>query len=235
MAKTIKIKGSKRYRSAISGFDKNKACTVAEACEQLAQFPKVNFDETVEVYAHLAVDPRKSDQMVRGTIQLPNGSGKNVKVVVFTEDAQAALAAGADEAGLDDLIEKILAGYTDFDVAISTTSAMKEVRKVARVLGPRGLMPNPKSGTVVDDVAAGIASVKAGRVEFKMDKTANVAIVIGKRSFTPQQIAENAEAALAELMKARPKGFAGRYIKSIALSSTMSPGVTIDSAPYNKN
>lgn len=235
MAKTLKIKGSKRYRSAITGFDKTKTCTVAEASEQLAQFAKVNFDETVEVYAHLAVDPRKSDQMVRGTIQLPNGSGKTVKVVVFTEDPAAALAAGADEAGLDDLIEKVLAGYTDFDVAISTTSAMKEVRKVARVLGPRGLMPNPKSGTVVDDVAAGIQSVKAGRVEFKMDKTANVAIVVGKRSFTPQQIAENAAAALEELVKARPKGFSGRFIKSIALSSTMSPGVSIDTAPYNKN
>ena len=235
MAKVEKIKGSKRYRSALESFDSSKVFNLAEASTQLANFPKVKFDETVEIYAHLSVDPRKSDQMVRGTIQLPNGSGKEVRVIVFTENPEEALAAGADEAGLEDLIEKVTGGYTDFDVAISTTSAMKEVRKVARVLGPRGLMPNPKSGTVVDDVAAGIKAVKAGRVEFKMDKTANVAIVVGKRSFTPEQLAENAEAAIAELMKARPKSVSGRFIKSLALSGTMTPGVSIDAAPYNKN
>ncbi len=235
MPKVEKIKGSKRYRAAVESYDNAKVLSLAEASSQLANFPKVKFDETVEVYAHLSVDPRKSDQMVRGTIQLPNGSGKEVRVIVFTEKPEEALAAGADEAGLEELIEKVTAGFTDFDVAISTTSAMKEVRKVARVLGPRGLMPNPKSGTVVDDVAEGIKAVKAGRVEFKMDKTANVAIVVGKRSFTPEQITENAEAAISELVKARPKSVSGRYIKSLALSGTMTPGVSIDAAPYNKN
>lgn len=157
-----------------------------------------------------------------------------MRVIVFTENPAEALEAGADEAGLDDLIEKVTGGWTDFDVAISTTSAMKSVRKVARVLGPRGLMPNPKSGTVTDDIPAGIQEVKAGRVEFKMDKTANVAVVIGKRSFTPEQITENAEAAIKALVDARPQSFNGKLIKSLTLSATMSPGVSVEAASYNK-
>jgi large subunit ribosomal protein L1 len=232
---TQQIKGSKRYRQAVEMTDLTKTYTVADASALLNKLPKAKFDETVELYAHLTVDPRKSDQMVRGTLQLPHGSGKTVRVIVFTDKPEEALAAGADEAGLEDLIEKVVGGWTDFDVAISTTSAMKSVRKVARVLGPRGLMPNPKSGTVTDEIAEGIKLVKAGRVEFKMDKTANVAIVIGKRSFTPEQIVENAEAAIAALNEARPQSATGKFIKSLAISSTMSPGISVDAASYNKS
>jgi len=231
---TQQIKGSKRYRQSAEMVDSEKTYSVEDASALLNKLPKAKFDETVELYAHLTVDPRKSDQMVRGTLQLPNGSGKTVRVIVFTENPAEALEAGADEAGLDELIEKVIGGWVDFDVAISTTSAMKSVRKVARVLGPRGLMPNPKSGTVTDDIAEGIKLVKAGRVEFKMDKTANVAIVIGKRSFTPEQVVENAQAAIKALTDARPAGIKGRFVKSFALSATMSPGISIDPAPYNK-
>jgi len=232
---TQHIKGSKRYRQAAEMVDSTKTYTVAEASALFNKLPKAKFDETIELYARLTVDPRKSDQMVRGTLQLPHGSGKTVRVIVFTENPEDALAAGADEAGLDDLIEKVSSGWTDFDVAIATTVAMKSVRKVARVLGPRGLMPNPKSGTVTDDVADGIQLVKAGRVEFKMDKTANVAVVVGKRSFTAEQIVDNTEAAIAALNEARPQSATGRFIKSLALSSTMSPGITIDPISYNKS
>lgn len=231
---TQQIKGSKRYRSAVEMTDSTKTYSVAEASALLNKLPKAKFDETVELYAHLSVDPRKSDQMVRGTLQLPHGSGKTVRVIVFTENPDEALKAGADEAGLDDLIEKVLGGWTDFDVAISTTSAMKSVRKVARVLGPRGLMPNPKSGTVTDEIAEGIQLVKAGRVEFKMDKTANVAVVVGKRSFSDEQLSENTEAAIQALVAARPGSHKGKYVKSLAISATMSPSVSIEAATYNK-
>ena len=231
---TQQIKGSKRYRKSVEMADLTKTYSVEEASALLNTLPKAKFDETVEIYARLEVDPRKSDQMVRGTVKLPQGSGKTVRVIVFTENPEAALAAGADEAGLEDLIEKVTGGWTDFDVAISTTSAMKSVRKVARVLGPRGLMPNPKSGTVTDDIPAGIDEVKAGRVEFKMDKTANVAIIVGKRSFTPEQIAENVEAAVKALIDARPEAAKSKYIKSLTLSSTMSPGILVGVTKYNK-
>jgi large subunit ribosomal protein L1 len=231
---TQQIKGSKRYRQAVEMTDLTKIYPISEASALLNTLPKAKFDETVELYAHLAVDARKSDQMVRGTLQLPHGSGKTVRVIVFTENPDEAIAAGADEAGLDELIEKVTGGWIDFDVAISTTSAMKSVRKVARVLGPRGLMPNPKSGTVTDDIAEGIQLVKAGRVEFKMDKTANVAVVIGKRSFSPEQITENAEAAIKALVDSRPQGFNGKFLKSLTLSATMSPGVPVEAATYNK-
>ena len=232
---TQQIKGSKRYRESAKMVDYGKSYTVKEASALLETLPKAKFNETVELYARLAVDPRKSDQMVRGTLQLPHGSGKTVRVIVFTENADEAISAGADKAGLDDLIDEVSKGWTDFDVAIATTSAMKSVRKVARVLGPRGLMPNPKSGTVTDDVVEGIKLVKAGRVEFKMDKTANVAVVVGKRSFKPEQIVENVEAALTALAEAKPKGASAKFIKSLALSSTMSPGINIDVSPYTKS
>lgn len=231
---TQQIKGSKRYRESAKKVDFEKTYDVSEASALLDKLPKAKFDETVELYARLSVDPRKSDQMVRGTLQLPHGSGKTVRVIVFTENPDEAISAGADKAGLDDLIEEVNKGWLGFDVAISTTSAMKSVRKVARVLGPRGLMPNPKSGTVTDDIVEGINQVKAGRVEFKMDKTANVAVVVGKRSFKPEQIIENAQAAITALNDAKPKGALGKFIKSLALSSTMSPGIRIDVTPYNK-
>ncbi len=231
---TQQIKGSKRYRKSVEMADLTKTYSVEEASALLNTLPNAKFDETVEIYARLEVDPRKSDQMVRGTVKLPQGSGKTVRVIVFTENPEDALAAGAQEAGLEDLIEKVTGGWTDFDVAISTTSAMKSVRKVARVLGPRGLMPNPKSGTVTDDIPAGIDEVKAGRVEFKMDKTANVAIIVGKRSFTPEQIAENVEAAVKALIDARPEAVKSKYLKSLTLSSTMSPGILVGVTKYNK-
>jgi len=201
--------------------------SVEEAVEKLQAFPKARFDETVELAFNLNVDPKQSTQMVRGTVRLPNGSGKKVRVVVFTENPEVALAAGAEKAGLADLIKEIEGGWMDFDVAISTVSAMKDVRKVARVLGPRGLMPNPKSGTVTDEVEAAIAEVKGGRVEFKMDKTANMSVVIGKRSFANDKLVENAKAALAAVAAARPEVVKGKFVNSITLNSTMSPAVKV--------
>jgi large subunit ribosomal protein L1 len=200
----------------------------------LRNLPPAKFDETVEISANLDVDPKNSAQMVRGTVNLPHGSGKTMKVIVFTENPDEAREHGADEAGLEELIEKVQGGWTDFDVAISTTEAMKKVRAVARILGPKGLMPNPKSGTVTDDVPGSITSVKAGRVEFKLDKGANVAIVIGKRSFSAEQLIENAQAALQCLGQARPDGFKGRYLKNITISSSMSPGVRLATAEYGQ-
>jgi large subunit ribosomal protein L1 len=228
------MENSKRYRSAIQVADLTKEYPLVEAVEILAKFPKAKFDETVELSFRLGVDPAQGDQMVRGTTPLPNGSGKKVRVLVFTDDAAKALAAGADFAGLADIMAKINEGWLDFDVAISTTEAMKQVRTLARILGPKGLMPNPKSGTVTDDIAAGIKAVKAGRVEFKMDKTANIGVGIGKRSFTSAQITENATAVLEAVAKAKPASFKGHYIKTIVISSSMSPGVKLVAADFNK-
>jgi large subunit ribosomal protein L1 len=228
------VKQSKRYRNAVKVADLAKEYPLPEAVEILNKFPKAKFDETVELSVRLGVDPTAGDQMVRGTTPLPNGSGKKVRVLVFTDDAKAALAAGADHAGLQDIMAKINEGWLDFDVAIATTEAMKTVRTIARVLGPKGLMPNPKSGTVTDDISAGIKAVKAGRVEYKMDKTGNIGVGIGKRSFTTAQILENAQAVLDAVGKAKPAAFKGNYIKHVALSASMSPAVRIASAEYAK-
>lgn len=217
---------SKRYKKAVEGVSE-KALSLADAVNALQAMPKARFDETVELAFNLLVDPKQSNQMVRGTVRLPNGSGKKVRVIVFTEKPEEAIAAGADKAGLEDLIKEVEGGWMDFDVAISTVSAMKEVRKVARVLGPRGLMPNPKSGTVTDEVASAIKEVKGGRVEFKMDKTANMSVVIGKRSFDADKLVENAKAALASVAAARPEVVKGKFVKSVSISSTMSPSVRI--------
>jgi len=227
-------KHSKRYRSAVTGADLAKDYPLKDAVDILAKFPKAKFDETVEMSIRLGVDPTAGDQMIRGTTPLPNGSGKKVRVLVFTDNPSAAIAAGADHAGLQDLMAKINEGWLDFDVAIATTEAMKTVRTIARVLGPKGLMPNPKSGTVTDDVPAGIKAVKAGRVEFKMDKTCNIGVGIGKRSFTAGQILENAQAVLDAIGKAKPASFKGNYIKTVFLSSSHSPSVRIASAEFGK-
>ena len=227
-------KQSKRYQEAAKLVNPDNQYTLQDALELLAQCPKAKFDETVELSIKLGVDPRQSSQMVRGTVSLPHGSGKTVTVAAFTEDAQAALDAGAEFAGLDDLIKKVQDGWMDFDVAVSTTSAMKQVRTVARVLGPRGLMPNPKSGTVSDDIAAAIQAVKAGRVEFKMDKTANISVIVGKRSFSNENLAENAQAILEAIKSARPDALKGKYITSMGLSSTMSPGIRLESSVYSQ-
>lgn len=228
-------KPSKRYRSAVQVADLSKEYPLKEAVDILAKFPKAKFDETVELAFRLGVDAASGDQNVRGTTPLPNGSGKKVRVLVFTDNAKAALDAGADFAGLQDLMAKINEGWLDFDVAIATTEAMKTVRTLARVLGPKGLMPNPKSGTVTDDIPAGIKAVKAGRVEFKMDKTANIGVGIGKRSFSADQIVENAAAVIDAISKAKPASFKGGvFIKTIAISSSQSPAVHIVASEYNK-
>ena len=228
------IQPSKRYRSALKVADLAKEYTLKEAVEVLAKFPKAKFDETVELSFRLGVDPTQGEQMVRGTTPLPNGTGKKVRVLVFTDNPQVALDAGADFAGLQDMMAKIQGGWMEFDVAIATTEAMKTVRTIARVLGPKGLMPNPKSGTVTDDIPAGIKAVKAGRVEFKMDKAANIGVGIGKRSFTPAQILENAQSVLDAVGKAKPATFKGHYIKTCALTATMSPSVHLVSTEFNK-
>ena len=228
------IQPSKRYRSALKVADLTKEYTLKEAVEVLAKFPKAKFDETVELSFRLGVDPTQGEQMVRGTTPLPNGTGKKVRVLVFTDNPKVALDAGADFAGLQDLMAKIQGGWMEFDVAIATTEAMKTVRTIARVLGPKGLMPNPKSGTVTDDIPAGIKAVKAGRVEFKMDKAANIGVGIGKRSFTPAQILENAQSVLDAVGKAKPATFKGHYIKTCALTATMSPSVHIAATEFNK-
>lgn len=223
---------SKRYRQAAELTPEREALALNDAVAVLQGLPKANFDETVEIQARLFVDPKQSNQMVRGTVSLPHGSGKTIRVIAFTENPEEALAAGADEAGLAELIAKVQEGWTEFDVAVATTAAMKEVRKVARILGPRGLMPNPKAGTVSDDLAEAVGAVKAGRIEFKMDKTANVALVVGKRSFAREQLAENATAAIEALGRARPEALRGKFIRSITLSSTMSPGIALSPSLY---
>jgi large subunit ribosomal protein L1 len=224
-------KPSKRYRKALEQVDRKIAYPLKSAVEVLAKFPKAKFNETVEVAFRLGVDPKQSDQMVRGTVPLPHGSGKTVKVLVFTKDgaaADAARAAGAEYVGYEDMIAKCVAGWSDFDVAIATPDAMGEVRKLGKVLGPRGLMPNPKTGTVSADPAKAVKEVKAGRVEFKLDKAGNVHVPIGKASFTPAQIAENARAVIEAVAKARPSSVKGSYLQSCTLSATMSPPVRID-------
>ncbi|MDR0595107.1 MAG: 50S ribosomal protein L1 [Puniceicoccales bacterium] len=227
-------KSSKRHVRAQEVGDLKKEYQVDEAVELLNNMPKARFDETVSVSVHLGVDPKQSDQMVRGTVSLPNGSGKTVRVLAFTEDADGALKSGADFAGLHDMIEKISGGWLGFDVAVATTSAMKEVRSVARILGPRGMMPNPKTGTVTDNLEEAIGAVKAGRVEFKMDKSANLSIVVGKASFSQEKLSENIEAAIDVLSKLRPLEFKGKFIKSMSLSATMSPGVRLSPKIYSK-
>lgn len=226
------ISRSKRYKDSLDEELAEGGQELSSAVSKLAGFNKVKFDETVEVSFSLGVDPKQTSQAVRGTVNLPHGSGKEVKVLVFTENVEEAKSLGADFAGLEDLISKIKDGWLDFDVAVSTTSAMKNVRSIARVLGPRGLMPTPKSGTVTDNLEEAINQVKAGRVEFKMDKTGSLAVVIGKRSFSNEQLEENAQAALEAVVNSRPNGFKGRFIKTLYLSSTMSPSVQLDSSQY---
>ena len=226
------IARSKRYKDSLDEELAEGGQELSSAVSKLAGFNKVKFDETVEVSFSLGVDPKQTSQAVRGTVNLPHGSGKEVKVLVFTENVDEAKSLGADFAGLEDLISKIKDGWLDFDVAVSTTSAMKNVRSIARVLGPRGLMPTPKSGTVTDNLEEAINQVKAGRVEFKMDKTGSLAVVIGKRSFSNEQLEDNAQAALEAVVNSRPNGFKGRFIKTSYLSSTMSPSVQLDSSQY---
>jgi large subunit ribosomal protein L1 len=221
-------KHGKRYIDTLK-----KAPAEPVSLEEAVAFVKANagakFDETVEVAMRLGVDIKKSDQTVRGTVTLPHGTGKSVRVVVFAAGTHAdeAKEAGADEVGYDDLIEKIKNGWTDFDVAISTTDAMKEVRKIARVLGPRGLMPNPKTGTVTDDVAAAVKASKGGKVDFRMDRTGNVCVLCGKRSFDEDKLVENIRAIVNAVKAERPAGAKGVFVRSLTVSSTMGVGVRV--------
>lgn len=211
--------------------DVNKTYPLQTAVEILGRFPRAKFAETVDLAFHLGVDPKQSDQMVRGTVPLPHGSGKVVRILVFAKNgpaADAAMAAGAEHVGFEEMVKKCSEGWTDFDVAIATPEAMSEVRKLGKVLGPRGLMPNPKTGTVTDDTAKAVKEFKAGRVEYKVDKGANIHVPVGKVTFTPQQIVENAHAVIDALVKARPSSVKGQFIRSCTISATMSPPITLD-------
>ncbi len=220
----------KRYNEALKLVDPRREYKLTEAVGLLKKMPKVKFDETLELDFRLGVDPKQSDQMVRGTVALPHGSGKKVRVVVFAKGAaaQAAKDAGADLVGFEDLVKKCQEGWTDFDVAVATPEAMQEVRKLGKVLGPKGLMPNPKTGTVTDDTAKAVKEVKAGRVEFKMDKAANLHVALGKLSFEIQAIEENAKAVIGAVVHSRPATAKGHFIQSCTLATTMSPGLRID-------
>ena len=226
----MSTKRSKRYNEAAKLVDNSKAYSVEEAVEVMKSFPAPKFDPTVTVSFRLTVDPRKSDQMVRGSVALPHGTGKNVRVIVFAqgEAAQAALEAGAEKVGLEDLIKEIQGGFLDFDSAIATPDAMAQVRKIARVLGPRGLMPNPKAGTVTPDVARAVTEAKAGKIEYRLDKTNIIHCPIGKVSFGVEKLQENLDALMGAIVKAKPAAAKGQYIRSCTVASTMGPGVKIN-------
>ncbi len=222
---------SKRYKKALALIQPEKAYDLKAAIELLAKLPKAKFNESVELSFRLGVDPRQSDQMVRGTVPLPHGSGKVVRVLVFAKPgaaADAATAAGAEHVGFDEMIKKCSEGWADFDIAVATPEAMVEVRKLGKVLGPRGLMPNPKTGTVTEDTAKAVKEFKAGRVEFKVDKTGNLHVPVGKVAFAPQQLEENARTVLEAVAKARPSAAKGVFIRTCVLSATMSPPIRLD-------
>jgi large subunit ribosomal protein L1 len=222
---------SKRYKKALELVDAGKSYPLKDAVGVLVKFPKAKFNETIDLAFRLGVDPKQSDQMVRGTVPLPHGSGKTVRVLVFAKSgaaADAAKSAGAEFVGFADMIQKCNEGWQDFDVAIATPEAMTEVRKLGKVLGPRGLMPNPKTGTVTDDTAKAVKEVKAGRVEFKVDKTGNIHVAVGKASFTPEQIADNANVVIEAIFKSKPSSVKGIFVQSCTLSATMSPAVRVD-------
>ena len=230
-------KTSKRYVEAAKLVDVDQKYSLEAAVGIIKKFPAPKFDPTVTLSFKLGIDPRKSDQMVRGSVALPHGTGKNVRVVVFAggDAAKAATAAGAEEVGLEDLIKKVQGGFTDFDAAIATPDAMLEVRKIARVLGPRGLMPNPKTGTVTDDTAAAVKAVKAGRIDYKLDKNGNVSAAIGKASFTEAQITENTTALIESVIKAKPATAKGNYIENVTIAASMCPGVALEPSIYTTN
>ncbi len=226
------MKRSKTYNAAAAERDAERTYAPGEALAVVKSTAKAKFDETVEVAMRLGVDPRKADQMVRGTVNLPNGTGKTARVLVFAtgEKAEAAIAAGADEVGSDDLVEKIQGGYLDFDAVVATPDMMGKIGRLGRVLGPRGLMPNPKTGTVTVDVAKAVTDIKGGRIEFRVDRHANLQFIVGKASFTQEQLQQNYFAALDEVLRLKPSSSKGRYIKKITVSSTMGPGVLVDAS-----
>jgi len=221
---------SKSYREAAAKFDKNELYSPFSAIKIAKGNSKKKFDETVDVVMRLGVDPRKADQMVRGTVNLPHGTGKTARVLVFAnaDKAEAAREAGADFVGGDDMIEKVQGGWLDFDAVVATPDMMGKVGRLGRVLGPRNLMPNPKTGTVTPDVAKAVSDIKGGKIEFRVDRHSNLHFIIGKASFTEVQLAENYAAALEEVLRLKPASSKGRYIRKIALSTTMGPGILVD-------
>jgi len=224
------MKHGKNYKEALAQVDREELLTVPEALEKVKGLSKAKFDETVELAVRLGVDPRKAEQIVRGTISLPSGTGKTNRVAVFAagEAAQAARDAGADEVGAEDLVAKVAGGFLDFDVAIATPDLMGQVGGLGRVLGPRGLMPNPKTGTVTMDVAKAVTEFKGGRVEYRTDKIGNVQLRVGKVSFSRDDLVKNVVAVIDELVRVKPASAKGRYLMSVTVSSTMGPGVKID-------
>jgi large subunit ribosomal protein L1 len=223
-------KNSKAYKAASDKIEEGKFYTPNEAVAVARQTGSAKFDSTVEVALKLGVDPRKADQMVRGTVILPHGTGKTARVIVFATGpaAEAAIAAGADEVGGSELIEKVAAGYTAFDAAVSTPELMGQVGRLGKVLGPRGLMPNPKTGTVTPDTAKAVSDIKGGKIEFRVDKHANVHFVAGKASFSEQQLEENIKTALDEIVRSKPSSSKGRYITKATVSTTFGPGIPVD-------
>ncbi|RZS40698.1 large subunit ribosomal protein L1 [Herbihabitans rhizosphaerae] len=223
-------KRSKAYRQAAELIDRERLYTPLEAAKLAKETSKVKLDATVEVAIRLGVDPRKADQMVRGTVSLPHGTGKTVRVIVFAtgDKAAAAESAGADAVGAEDLIERIQGGWLDFDAAIATPDQMAKVGRIARILGPRGLMPNPKTGTVTPDVAKAVTEIKGGKINFRVDKQANLHLIIGKASFDQDKLVENYAAALDEILRAKPSAAKGRFLKKITFSTTMGPGIPVD-------
>jgi large subunit ribosomal protein L1 len=226
------MKPGKRYRESAAKVDRTREYPIDEAVEVLKGFPPSKFDETVEFSANLGVDPKHADQQVRGTVLLPHGTGKTIRVLVLArgEKEQEAKNAGADSVGSVEFIEKIKEGWFDFDVAIATPDMMGEVGKLGKLLGPRGLMPNPKSGTVTFDVAKAVREAKAGKIEYRVDKGANIHVPVGKLSFEKQKLVDNIKALAQELIRAKPSSAKGKYIKSMYISSTMGPSLAIDTA-----
>lgn len=223
-------KNSKAYKAAAEKIEEGKFYTPTEAVSVARETASKKFDSTVEVALRLGVDPRKADQMVRGTVILPHGTGKTARVIVFATGpaAEAAIAAGADEVGGSELIEKVAAGYTNFDAAVSTPELMGQVGRLGKVLGPRGLMPNPKTGTVTPDTAKAVSEIKGGKIEFRVDKHSNVHFIVGKAGFTAEQLDENIKAALEEVLRAKPSSSKGRYITKATVSTTFGPGIPVD-------
>ncbi|MFL1376581.1 MULTISPECIES: 50S ribosomal protein L1 [unclassified Nocardiopsis] len=224
------MKRSKNYRKASELVDREKQYTPSEAVKLAKETSTAKFDATVEVALRLGVDPRKADQMVRGTVNLPHGTGKTARVLVFAtgERAEQALAAGADIIGDDEMIEKVAKGFTDFDAVVATPDLMGKVGRLGRVLGPRGLMPNPKTGTVTPDVAKAVTDIKGGKIEFRVDRHGNLHFIIGKASFGEQQLLENYQAAIDEVTRLKPSAAKGRYIKKAVVSTTMGPSIPLE-------
>jgi large subunit ribosomal protein L1 len=221
---------SKNYESSLAVIDRDTLYSPLDAIRMVKETAKTKFDPTVDVAMRLGVDPRKADQMVRGTVNLPHGTGKTARVLVFAagDKAEEARAAGADHVGADDMLEKVSQGWLDFDAVVATPDMMGKVGRLGRVLGPRGLMPNPKTGTVTTDVAKAVSDIKGGKIEFRVDRHANLHFVIGKASFPEPQLAENYAAALEEVLRLKPASSKGRYLRKVTLSTTMGPGIPVD-------